>query len=208
MKKERWIVAAFGVVFFALLFLGCQSEPQKIEQVIPAPPIQAPQPVAPVAAPPPAPPAEPPPTPLIPVIEDKKEGQAQTDKVDKPLPGETVSGDDLLGNYSCRLDSAELKLGPLKLPEFGCRIFKAQDGSLKVGSTASGATSINGDVTSPTEGGFFIEGGYQLPGNKISLKTRMIKSGGEKAQFTGNGRGTLNDDKSHKIKYSLTMVKK
>ena len=181
-----------------------------MEQVLPPqPPAPAPQPVAPVVAPTaPAPPAEPPPTPLIPVLEEKKTGKAKTDTVDKPLPGPTTSGEELLGNYTCRLDSGELKIGPLKLPGFGCRIYKAGDGSLKVGSTAQGAASISGNLTNPTAAGFFIQGGYQLPGNKISLKARMVRSAGPKVQFKGNGRGTVNDDKSHKIEYSLTMVKR
>ncbi len=199
-----------------LFILGCDTgQPAPAPQAVqPAPlpqPIQpAPQPVAaPVA---------PPPTPLMPVVDAEPEkpaddgarprGKGKVDGIDKPLPGKATEGDELIGNYSCKLDAKGLPLGPFKLPEYGCRIFRADDGKLRLGPTSRSIASLRGEVQSPTQAGFFVVGGYKFPGNRLDVKARMKLKPGGKVVYSGKGRGTLNKDKSNKINYTLTMTRK
>ncbi|MCP4606895.1 MAG: hypothetical protein GY847_41365 [Proteobacteria bacterium] len=202
-------------VLAALLILGCDSGQEAIQPPAPVPPpVQQAPVLQPVAAP-----VVPPPTPLVPVaaaVDAKPAGddlrhtkrKAKADGVDKALPGEKTEGDELIGNYSCKLDSKDLPLGPFKLPALGCRIFKADDGSLKLGPTSPGIASIRGKIESPTQGGFFVTGGYKFPGNKLGIKVRMQRKPGAKAVYAGKGRGMLNKDKSTKRVYTLNMTKK
>jgi hypothetical protein len=155
-------------------------------------------------------PAAPPATPLVPIGEPTTEVAQPTPKkgggsIDAPLPGKKTEGDELVGNYQCNLDSKKLKLGPFKAPPFGCKIFKAGDGSLKVASTSEGAGSMKGNVKDQTVAGFFIVGSYTIAGNKLDIKARMKLKGAGK--YVGSGRGRFNDDKSEQIGYTLTMTR-
>jgi hypothetical protein len=174
--------------------------------------------VPPGAVPAPAPaaqPAAPPPTPLIPISDVQEEETAETPKgkggkfagIDKALPGPETPGDELVGNYSCSLDGKGLSLGPLKLPAFGCRIYRADDGTLRLGPTSRSATSLSGKITDTKATGFFISGTYNFPGNKMDVKARM-KRQGTSNNFSGRGRGRLNEDKANQITYTLTMTRK
>jgi hypothetical protein len=221
------------VAVIALYFTACQSDPVPGAPTGPLPPAPgvlpgqpgAPQlPGAPGVIPPGVPPtvapvlppAAPPPTPLIPISEATEEDDlANKPKgkggkfggIDKALPGLETPGDELVGNYSCRVDGKGLSLGPLKLPEFGCRIYRADDGTLRLGPTSRSATSIAGKVTDTKATGFFILGTFKFPGNKMDIKARM-KRKGVSNEFSGRGRGRLNDDKQNQIKYNLIMKKK
>jgi hypothetical protein len=127
--------------------------------------------------------------------------------IDKALPGIETSGDELLGNYSCKVDAKKLQLGPFKAPPFGCKIQKSGDGSLKVASSSEGTGSMTGTVKDSTAVGFFIVGKYEVAGNTLAIKARMKRQGVED-KFVGRGRGRFNDDKSNQINYKLTMTKK
>ncbi len=205
-------------VLAAFVILGCDSGQQtEFPGVMQAPPAQIPpvQNPVPVAAPPQpvAAPATPPPTPLMPVAEaskttdNTKRSKGKGDTVDKPLPGPKTPGDELVGNYSCKLNSKGLPLGPFKLPAFGCRIFKADDGGLKLGPTSRSIATLRGTIKDSTAAGFFVIGGYKFPGNNLSIKARMQRKPGGKAVYSGKGRGMLNKDKSSKIQYTLTMTR-
>ncbi len=153
-------------------------------------------------------PAAPPATPLIPVDEPTeseptpRKGRAG---IDAPLPGQKTPGDELIGNYQCKLDAKQLKIGPFKAPPFGCKIYKAGDGSLKVSSTSDGAGSMKGNIKDSTAVGFFITGNYTIAGNKMAIKARMKLKGAGK--YVGRGRGRFNDDKSEQFGYTLTMTR-
>jgi hypothetical protein len=127
--------------------------------------------------------------------------------IDKALPGAKTPGDELIGSYTCAMDSKQLSIGPFKAPPFGCRIYRAQsDDSLKIGSTSEGAGSLKGDVTDQTITGFFVNAKYELSGNKMAVKAKMKASDGGK-KYVGKGRGRFNDDKSSDIDYKLTMTR-
>ena len=201
-------VLALSMLVCAVV-LGCnQEQPQPVPQAVqvPAPAPVAPPPVAqPVVAPPP--------TPLLPLAEEVEEAKGGTGKskgagVDAPLPGKEIEGDELVGNYSCVLDAKDLPLGPFKLPALGCRIYRADDGALKLGPTSRGIAGISGTIQNPKESGFYITGGYKFPGNELSLKVRMQKKQGAGVVYSGKGRGMLNTDKDTKKDYTLTMTKK
>ncbi|MCP4675805.1 MAG: hypothetical protein GY854_09930 [Deltaproteobacteria bacterium] len=222
MSRNICILLAFGLLV-GFLSLGCgliggEETPQ------PAPVVQAPMPMPapppPVQQPVPQPvaaPVAPPPTPLVPVGDDidkvpednkPKPKWKKVDGIDKPIPGKATEGDELIGAYFCNLNSKELSLGPIKLPQFGCRIYRADDGKLRVGSSSSSIAKLRGTVESPTALGFFITGKYKFPGNAFKIKTRMKLKPGAKVVYSGKGRGTLNDDKKSKKKFTLVMTRK
>ena len=139
-------------------------------------------------------------------VAEPSKGGGKGGSIDKPLPGEETGGDELLGNYTCQVDSKKLQLGPFKTPPFGCKIFKAGDGKLKVASSAEGAGSIKGSVTDSTAAGFFINGKYEVAGNNLKIRARMKRK--DEKKYVGRGRGRFNDDKANQINYKLTMTKK
>jgi hypothetical protein len=212
-------ILALATLAFLVLAVGCNSSQQaQPAQLAPQQPVAPPQQVMPVqpapAAQVAAAPAAPPPTPLTPVGDTvetpapsssgKKIGSGGN--IDKPLPGTATSGDELIGAYTCRIDSKKLQIGPIKMPPFGCKIFKAGDGSLKVASTAEGAGSLKGNVKDHTAAGFFVTGKFEFGGNSMAIKAKMKLKGVGK--YEGNGRGRLNDDKAAQISYKLTMTRK
>ncbi len=212
-KTVNLSVVALSGAF--LLLTACKDQQ-------PAPPAQTPPPaqVAPAApAVPTAPvqaaaPAAPPATPLIPVDDTppavapitapKSTGAGAG--IDKAIPGKETSGDELIGNYACAVDSKQLSLGPFKVPPFGCKIFRSGDGSLKIASSAEGAGSFKGSVANQTAAGFFVNARYEVAGNSLVIKARMTTAGAGK--YAGRGRGRFNDDKSNQINYKLTMTRK
>lgn len=209
--SKRYVRGLALCVFSVCLAAGC-NEPQ------PQPmPVQPPQQVAPVQ-PMVQQPAPPPPTPLIPLAAAEPEKKADSEpgrstgggaggaNVDKEIKGPETSGDELLGNYTCQMDIKGLKL-PLgmKLPGFGCRVYKASDGTVMIGPSSQGVASLKGSISEPKATGFFIIGGYKFPGNEFSIKVRMLRKGA--GTFSGAGRASLNDDKKTKISYTLTMTK-
>ena len=208
MKKIFAGFAFWGTL--TVLFCSCNAQqeaplPPATQQPT-APQAIPPQPIAPAPAPAPIVAALPA-TPLVPVVAEpdtKSTGKIKKGIVgiDKPLPGKETSGDELVGNYTCTIKTGDLPLG-ISPPPSGCKIYKAGDGSLKMGSNGNG---ITGDVTSPKASGFFIIGKYQLPGNKFNIKARMSRKG--VGNFSGKGRGVLNGNKAKAIKYTLTMKKK
>ncbi len=211
--SKRFIRALALCVLTVGLAAGC-NEPQP--QPMPQPmPVQPPAPVQPAVAQP----APPPPTPLVPLTaaEPVQQPGAKSSRstsggggganVDKEIKGPETSGDELLGNYACNMDLKGLKL-PLgmKLPSFGCRIYRASDGTVKLGPSSQSVASLQGTIQDPKATGFFMVGGYKFPGNEFRVKTRMIRKGA--GTFSGAGRATLNDDKKTKVKYTLSMEKK
>ncbi len=215
MSKNIWKAVMFSVLV-SLLISGCDSGQQTSVPVVQPP---APQPMPPVPQPVAVAPVAPPPTPLVPIAEAVEEQSANKggrqakrksggDSIDKPLPGNKTGGDELVGNYSCKLNSKDLPLGPFKLPGFGCRIFRANNGDLRIGPSSPGIAAIRGKIDNPTDTGFFIAGGYQFPGNKLSIKVRMKRKAGAKPEYAGKGRGMLNKDKSTKKEYTFEMKKK
>lgn len=212
-KKMGRIVV--GAVLGAFVFVAaCDSgqpappPPQNIPQV----PMQMPPQVAPPVQPQVAVPAPPPATPLIPVgdepavePETPKKGTSTGGSIDAPLPGKGTTGDELIGNYSCSIESKQLSLGPIKPPPFGCKIFRSESGDLKMASTSDGAGSMKGNISDPKEGGFFVSGKYEMGGNTLAVKSRLkLVSPGK---YKGKGRGVFNDDKSSKIDYQMTMTR-
>lgn len=204
-----------GAVLSTLVFVAaCESgQPAPVPQPVPqAVPMQMPPQVTPPPVPQVAVPVPPPATPLIPVSdtpavepETPKKGTSSGGSVDAPLPGKGTSGDELLGNYSCSIESKQLSIGPIKPPPFGCKITRSQSGELKMASSSEGAGSMKGTVTDPKEGGFFVSGKYEMSGNTLAIKSRMkLVSPGK---YKGSGRGVFNDDKSNKIDYKLTMTR-
>ena len=203
----------------ALMFIvACNNNNQAAQQpaqtaapaqVAPAAPVV---PAAPAVTTPTAPPA----TPLIPISDEpataepstprKSTGSGAGSGIDKKLPGSETSGDELIGNYSCAVDSKQLSIGPFKAPPFGCKIYRTGDGSLKISSSSEGAGSFKGNVTDQTAAGFFVTGKYEIAGNTLVIKARMALAGAGK--YSGKGRGRFNDDKSTQINYKLTMTRK
>ena len=213
-------------VLVASVVTGCKAgqnegEAQSAQVQLPAaqPIQQLPAPV-PVAAPQVQ--AAPPPTPLIPLAAEPGEAVASkgtgtgkvrpkvpgVDGVDVPLPGNKIQGDELIGNYGCVLDAEGLPLGPFKLPALGCRIYRADDGTLRLGPTTQNIAAIQGTIENPTDTGFFVVGGFKFPGNKLNIKARLQKKPGAETVYSGKGRGMLNEDKNMQKNYTLTLTKK
>ncbi len=212
MSRSICIVGTL-LVAVALISSGCDllgGGEQPIPQPVVAPVVQPVQPV-PVAQPV-AQPTPPPPTPLIPIEAPEAVTSGNTGGggggVNASIPGIPTDGSELIGNYNCKVDAQGLPIGPFQLPPFGCRIFKGNDGSLKVGSTGrAGAYRINGSVTNTTTKGFNISGRYTFPGNSLGIKARMIRKAAANPKFSGKGRGLLNNNASTKVKFTLTMDK-
>jgi hypothetical protein len=218
-RKNIGKMTAIAVLGALFLVAACDSgqppAPQPLPQVpvpmqvapMPTPPVQA-QPQVVVPPPPPA-------TPLIPVSDTPPAAEPKhssgkgtgVGNIDKALPGPKTPGDELIGPYTCAIDSKKLTIGPFKAPPFGCRIYRSQsDDSLKIGSSSEGAGSLKGDVTDQTAVGFFVNAKYDLSGNKMAIKAKMKLSGAD--QYVGKGRGRFNDDKKEEIEYKLTMTRK
>jgi len=206
----RSAVCLGALALAALVAFGCnntadQPLPQLPQAMIP--PVMAPPVVAPPVAPPPVVQAPPPPeTPLVPIAEPVVADTGKTGKggggIDKAISGPATTGDELVGNYTCQITSKEFPFG-LNPPASGCRIFKAGDGSLKIGPVGRQG-GINGTVTDPKAAGFHVVGTYNLSPIKLDIKARMLRQGANK--FSGKGRGVLNGDKANQINYTLTMT--
>ena len=215
MNQKLGILSAATLLGALMFLVACNSNEQSAQPVQTAPPAQvAPAvptvPAAPTAV---AAPAAPPATPLIPISDEPavaapapKKSTGSGSSIDKKLPGSETSGDELIGNYSCDVNSKQLSIGPFKTPPFGCKIYRAGDGSLKVASSAEGAGSFKGNVNNQTAAGFFINGKYEIAGNALTIKSRLTTSGVGK--YSGKGEGKFNDDKSNKIKYTISMTRK
>jgi len=197
----------FGV--FILVAACNNSQPAAPPQPASPAPMQLPPQPAPVAQPQVAVPAPPPATPLVPVAEPvaepatPKKGSSSGGSINAPLPGKGTTGDELIGNYKCSIESKKLSIGPIKPPPFGCKIYRSEGGDLKISSTSDGAGSMKGNITDPKSGGFFVSGQYEAAGNKLGIKSRMkLTSPGN---YKGKGQGVFNEDKSSKIDYTMTM---
>ena len=201
----KTIVCAFALVVLAV---GCNNEPQlpQLPQAVVPQPV-VPQPVVPQPVAPPVVVAPPPPeTPLVPIEEpvavNTGKAGGQGGGVDKAIGGPATTGDELVGNYTCAITSKEFPFG-LNPPPSGCRIYKAGDGSLKVGPSGRQG-GVSGSISDPKAAGFHIVGTYNLSPVKLDIKARMLRKGAGK--FSGNGRGVLNGDKANQIGYTLTMT--
>ncbi len=213
-KLSSILLAGLSCIWF--LATACNSEQPPVQpvQVAPQIPVQPPvAPVAPVAPAAPVEPAtdtapaaapalvpEPTPTPSTP-----KKSTGTSTNIDKPLPGKETSGEELIGNYMCAIDSKQLQLGPFKAPPFGCKITPTGDGGLRLSSTSDSSGSIKGTIQNQTDAGFFVNANYEMAGNALKIKARMTVAGPGK--YSGSGQSTINDDKSTKISYKLTMTK-
>jgi hypothetical protein len=193
----------------ALAVVGCNNEPQPLPQLPQAvvPPVVATPVVAPpVVAPPVVTPPPPPETPLLPIEEPVAATPGKGGKggggIDKAISGPATTGEELAGNYTCQITSKEFPFG-LNPPPSGCRIYKAGDGSMKVGPIGRQG-GISGSISDPKAAGFHIVGTYNLNPIKLDIKARMLRQGAGK--FSGKGRGVLNGDKSNQISYTLTMT--
>ena len=201
MKKIFLLAMTFCCLF--VLVLGCDlfSEEQAPAPVQPPPAPVQPTPL-PVAEPPPAP--QPPATPLA-AVEKETKSSGGGGSIDKPLPGNKTNGDELLGNYTCKLQSKDLPFG-LQPPGTGCRIFRDGKDNLRIGPTDRDS-GLQGNIQDTKTSGFFVVGKYEMVGNTLSIKARMKKKGAKK--YSGNGRGRLNDSKGkQQINYMLIMTKK
>jgi len=203
------------IVVLAFLVGACDllkgSEPAPVAAPVPVA-VPAPAPV-PVVAPTPAP-AAPPRTELVAIEQPaatvdvpgtgvKKPAADKGDNVDAPIAGPATEGDELLGNYTCAITSNDFPMG-ISPPPSGCRIFRAGDGSLKVGPT--GGAGLKGNITDPKAAGFHIQGTYNLgPLGKFDLKARMARKG--EGDFAGAGKGALNGNKEKEMKFKLTMTR-
>ena len=191
----------------ALVVFGCNPEPQPLPQLPQAmipPVVMAPVVAPPVVAPPVVTPP-PPETPLVAIAEPVVAGTGKTGGgggIDKAISGPATTGDELVGNYTCQITSKEFPFG-LNPPASGCRIYKAGDGSLKIGPVGR-QSGISGSISDPKAAGFHVVGTYNLSPIKLDIKARMLRQGATK--FSGKGRGTLNGDKANQISYTLTMT--
>ena len=210
MTKKIFGFIGFGALALAaLVAFGCNSEPQPLPQL---PQAMVPQPVVaqPIVAQPVAPPVvqtPPPETPLVPIAEPVADAAGKTGTgggggIDKAITGPKTTGDELVGNYTCAITSKEFPFG-LNPPASGCRIYKAGDGSLKIGPVGRQA-GISGSISDPKAAGFHVVGTYNLSPIKLDIKARMLRKGAGK--FVGKGRGVLNGDKANQINYTLTMT--
>ncbi|MDD5307636.1 MAG: hypothetical protein PHU25_09990 [Deltaproteobacteria bacterium] len=205
--KARILAGLALCAMVGLVFGGCKSEPP--------PPPPPPVAVAPVpVAPPPPPVVTPPPppaTPLVPVANEvaaapEAKGTGSSDNVDKAIGGKTTTGEELAGNYTCEVASKELPTGPMKLPGFPCIIKNSGDGTFKLTSRAAGGLNLGGTITGATDQGFFVVGTFKFMGNKMDVKSRMLRQG-KADKYKGKGRGMLNDDKKVMKQYELTMTR-
>jgi hypothetical protein len=200
------LLAAVMAIFICSCNEPASAPPPPVAQAPATPPPPPVQIQAPAAVP-----TAPPATPLVPVgdapaTEESEPTPRKGDSIDTPLKGPATPGDELVGNYSCDIDSKKLSIGPFKTPPFWCKIFKAGDGSLKLASTSEGAGSMKGDIKDSTAEGFFVIGKYLMAGNSLAIKVKMKLKGPGK--YSGKGRGRFNDDKTNAIDYILTMTKK
>lgn len=207
----RFIACLGALALVALVAFGCnntadQPLPQLPQAMVPQPVVVQPvfaQPVAPPVVQTPPPPE----TPLVPIAEPVaattgKTGTGTGGGVDKAISGPKTTGDELVGNYTCQITSKEFPFG-LNPPASGCRIYKAGDGSLKIGPVGRQA-GISGSISDPKAAGFHVVGTYNLSPIKLDIKARMLRQGASK--FSGKGRGVLNGDKANQINYTLTMT--
>ncbi len=206
---ETMVVALAMVCVVAVTSGGCKSEP-----VAPQLPVAIQQPmmpsvpaVAPVPEPmaPPAP--EPPPTPLTPIVEEKpvaQPGKAAGTGICKNIPGVVTPGDELVGNYSCKLDTNDLPMG-ITPPPFGCALRKGGDGALSIMPMGRDAAAIRGPITETKAAGFRLDGTWSFMNNKLRIGACMMRKGA--GTFKGSGSGILNNKKDKKIKFTLTMTK-
>jgi hypothetical protein len=204
----RSVACACALAITALVVFGCNTEPQPLPQlpqaVIP-PVVTAPVVAPPVVAPPPVVTPPPPETPLIAIAETEPVTTGKTGGgggIDKAISGPATTGDELVGNYTCQITSKDFPFG-LNPPPSGCRIYKAGDGSLKIGPVGRQG-GISGTVSDPKAAGFHVVGTYNLNPIKLDIKARMLRQGANK--FSGKGRGVLNGDKANQISYTLTMT--
>jgi hypothetical protein len=185
---------------------SCKAQEPAPQPIAVAPVMPAPQPQVP----------PPPPTPLVPVLQEvaappqpsSSAGKATGGgaNVDAKIQGPTTSGEELIGQYSCSLDSKKVNL-PLgvKLPPFNCRIYQAADGTLKLGPTAQGMASVTGNISDPKAAGFHVVGKATFAGQTMNIKMRMVRKGAD--TFSGSGKGSMNDDKKSDVTYTLSMTK-
>ena len=207
MSKNIFGLTVFGAMALVeVVVFGCNNEPQPLPQL---PQAMVPQPVVaqPVVAPPVVQTPPPPQTPLVPIAEPVADTAGKTGTgggggIDKAITGPKTTGDELVGNYSCAITSKEFPFG-LNPPPSGCRIYKAGDGSLKIGPVGRQA-GISGSIGDPKAAGFHVVGTYNLSPIKLDIKARMLRKGVGK--FSGKGRGVLNGDKANQINYTLTMT--
>ncbi|MCU0663948.1 MAG: hypothetical protein MUC50_16680 [Myxococcota bacterium] len=189
--------------------VGCNAQEQPVPQPI------AVAPVMPVPQPIPQPQmTPPPPTPLLPVVQEEpqpatgsgKGGGGGGGNVDAKIKGPATSGEELIGAYSCTLDSKKIDL-PLgiKLPPFGCRIYQGGDGTLKLGPTSQSIASVAGTITDPKAAGFHVVGKATFANQTMGIKVRMVRKGVD--TFSGSGKGAMNDDKKSAVSYTLVMTK-
>lgn len=145
-------------------------------------------------------------TPLVPVSSTPvAAARAKLQRTDSRV--ENDEGDALLGEYLCSLEAVGLPLGPFKLTPFGCRIFKEEDGALKLGRTSQGIASLQGDVGRPDPDGFHLTGVFKFPGNGLTIKTRMKRRPGAKGIYEGKGQGILNSGKEARKEFLLILTK-
>jgi hypothetical protein len=204
---ETMIFSLATVFISAVVAGGCQSEP-----AAPQLPVGYQMPVmAPVVAPVPEPVAppvpEPPPTPLIPIVEETPAAQpgkaAAGTGICKNIPGIATNGDEIVGNYMCKLDTNDLPMG-ITPPPFACALRKQGDDSVRIMPSGT-AASLSGPVTETKAAGFRLDGTWSFMNNKLRIGACMMRKGAGK--FVGSGSGILNDKKDKKIKFTLTMTK-
>jgi hypothetical protein len=124
----------------------------------------------------------------------------------RKLGNEPIDGDRLVGSYWCEFQAKDLPLGPFKLNRFGCRVIKDRDGVLRLRSS-SGIASLKGTLTNLGATGFFINGNYKFPGNRLHFKTGMKESISKKVKYEGTGLGIMNEDRRDKKLFSFIMIK-
>lgn len=204
LKLFKLTLALLCVVAITAM-VSCNAQEPAPQPIAVAPVMPAPQPQAP----------PPPPTPLIPVLQETavpqpsgSPGKASggSANVDAKIQGPGTSGEELIGQYSCSLDSKKVNL-PLgvKLPPFNCRIYQAADGALKLGPTAQGMASVTGNISDPKAAGFHVVGKATFAGQSMNIKMRMVRKGAD--TFSGSGKGSMNDDKKAEVTYTLVMTK-
>lgn len=204
LKPVTICLASLALVAF-VSFVGCKAEepaPIAVAPVMPAPQAM-PQPQV----------MPPPPTPLMPIVQEVAVPAKATGgsgggggNVDAKIKGPATTGEELLGNYSCALDSkkVDFPLG-VKLPPFNCRIYQAGDGTLKLGPTSQSMASVSGTITDPKAAGFHVVGKATFANQSLGIKMRMVRKGVDK--FEGSGKGAMNDAKKSMVTYTLVMTK-
>ena len=145
-------------------------------------------------------------TPLVPIVPPSSEA-SPVGSAGRSSPVQSDDGAVLIGNYSCDLSAEDLPLGPFKLKGFGCRIFKTDDGVLRLGRTSKGLAGLQGEIRRPTENGFFLTGVFKFPGNGLTIATEMkLRQGGD-VVYQGRGTGTLNSADGSRKSFELIMIK-